>query len=320
MTDPSPSRSAAGHTDSRSLEFQVSLIRAINEASPDGILVVDDAGIVVSHNRRFLEIWQILPGDAGGAASSYVGKPDQPVLQSVVAQVRAPEAFAQRVQALYADPRQDDDCEIELLDGRTLERHSTGLFGENGRFFGRVWFFRDISQHKAIEAQLHQFAESDALTGVANRRLFFQRAVLEIARARRARRPLSVVSLDIDHFKRINDSHGHAAGDEVLKALCRDCSALLRQVDLFARIGGEEFAVLLPETAMAEAHRTTERLRQSLARQVVTFDGRQISFTVSAGVAALRAGDVTIDDCMRRADEALYRAKNGGRNRVEDEA
>jgi diguanylate cyclase (GGDEF)-like protein len=202
-------------------------------------------------------------------------------------------------------------------DGRTIERHSTVLRGENGKYLGRVWFFRDITAHRQTEAALRDLADHDPLTGVANRRFFLGRFTQEFARARRYERPLSMISFDIDHFKRINDKHGHAAGDEVLKSLCVTCAKLLREVDLLGRLGGEEFAVLLPETALEGAHLIAERLRQFVARQVVTVKNQTIQCTISAGVATLLAADTMIDDQLRRADEALYRAKNGGRNRVE---
>jgi len=183
----------------------------------------------------------------------------------------------------------------------------------------RVWFFRDVTHHKQIEAALRDLAEHDPLTGVANRRLFFLRATLELARVRRTQRPSALVSIDIDHFKRVNDLHGHAAGDEVLKMLSRRCSGLLREVDLFARVGGEEFAVLLPETTLAEARGLVDRLRDAVGEEFVEVDGQRIGCTFSAGVTALHP-DGDVDACLRRADDLLYRAKHLGRNRVEVDA
>lgn len=139
-------------------EFQHSLISAIHEVSPDGILVVNDEGNVVSHNQRFLDVWQMpalgLSQDAPGGAIS-----DQLVLSAVVERVKDSQAFVKRVRELYADPAAIDHCEIELKDGRTLERYSTSLSTERGPHYGRVWFFRDITQRKQAERALHSSEE-----------------------------------------------------------------------------------------------------------------------------------------------------------------
>ena len=299
-------------------EFQDSLIQAIRDASPDGILVVDDHGDVVSMNQRFLEVWGI-PGDRvrGGRAGAVVGTPDRPILAMAVERVKDSGAFLRRVKELYADPTLDDHCEIELKDGRTLERHSTVLRGGSGRILGRVWFFRDITERKRTEQTLKELASRDPLTGVANRRHFFERAAEEHARSRRYGRPLTVLMLDIDHFKRINDRYGHTRGDEVLKTLCDTSRKRLREVDLLARIGGEEFAVMLPETDAEGARIVAERLRQSVAGLKVKTEGAEIRWTISIGAASLIPSDTAIEECLRRADKALYRAKERGRNRVE---
>jgi diguanylate cyclase (GGDEF)-like protein len=301
-------------------EFQESLLRAINEASPDGILVVDERDVVVSHNHRFFEMWRI-PGDYlkntdGGNGS--VGAPDHPILAFVVQSVKDPQSFLKRVKELYNDPMLDDHCEIELKDGRTVERYSTVLRGPCGRYLGRVWFFRDVSERKRTEAVLRDLAEHDPLTGAANRRYFLLRFFQEFVRARRYCNSLSLIMIDIDHFKLINDKYGHAAGDEVLKALCSTCGHILREVDLLGRLGGEEFTVLLPNTALEGAHATADRLRELVAAQVVLVNAHEIRCTISAGTSTMDSADPTIDAMLKRADNAMYRAKERGRNRVED--
>jgi diguanylate cyclase (GGDEF)-like protein len=280
--------------------------------------VVDEHDDVVSMNQRFLDVWGI-PSDRvrGGRARAVVGTSDRPILAMAVDRVKNPEPFLRRVKELYADPTLDDHCEIELKDNRTLERHSTVLRGGNGRYLGRVWFFRDITERKRTEQSLKDLASRDFLTGVANRRHFFERAAEEHARSRRYRRALSILMVDIDHFKRINDQYGHTRGDEVLKTLCEASRRGLREVDLLARIGGEEFAVLLPETNESGARIVAERIRQSVAGLKVRTEGAEIRWTISVGVAGLLPSDTAIEECLGRADKALYRAKEGGRNRVE---
>jgi len=301
-----------------SSDFQSRLIKAIYETSPDGILVVDAQGMVVAHNRQFLQLWHIVPSQlhmkADGTA---IGESDAPLLAEVVARVQNPAAFLERVRELYDNPQLDDHCEIELKDARTLERHSTVLRGEHDEYLGRVWFFRDITIQKNHEAALIQLARHDPLTGTANRRYFFERAEQEFMRSRRYQTPLSVTLIDVDHFKHINDQYGHATGDEVLKLLSGKIAALLRESDLLARIGGEEFAILMPSTGLAGAALMAERLRLAIAEEASPVAGLMLHLRFSAGVTQLKAQDQSIEDCLRRADEAMYKAKQAGRDRVE---
>ncbi len=301
-----------------SSDFQSRLIKAIYETSPDGILVVDAQGMVVAHNRQFLLLWNIVPSQlhmkADGTA---IGESDAPLLAEVVARVQNPAAFLERVRELYDNPQLDDHCEIELKDARTLERHSTVLRGEHDEYLGRVWFFRDITIQKNHEAALIQLARHDPLTGTANRRYFFERAEQEFMRSRRYQTPLSIALIDVDHFKHINDQFGHATGDEVLKLLSGKITALLRESDLLARIGGEEFAILMPSTGLAGAALMAERLRVTIAEEASPVAGLMLHLRFSAGVTQLKAQDQSIEDCLRRADEAMYKAKQAGRDRVE---
>lgn len=163
---------------------------------------------------------------------------------------------------------------------------------------------------------LERLAASDSLTELANRRSFFESATAEVQRAQRYGHPVSLQMLDIDHFKSINDHFGHAAGDEVLRKLASVLRANLRHNDLAARIGGEEFVVLLPETQLEDAAQHAERLRMAIAALRFPFDQSEHSITVSIGVAALDAGELSPDPMLMRADRGLYRAKADGRNRV----
>lgn len=176
---------------------------------------------------------------------------------------------------------------------------------------------RDISDKRdAIETR-RKSVFCDHLTGVANRRAFFEAAELELQRNRRAPRPTALILVDADHFKRINDRHGHPGGDAVLRQLGLVLTATFRQVDVVARVGGEEFAVLLPSSTLEGAAAVAERLRQVVQAQRVAFDGDHVEFTVSAGVTACDGGNLDLDTLMKRADQALYAAKAGGRNRIE---
>ena len=165
--------------------------------------------------------------------------------------------------------------------------------------------------------ELERQALADPLTGIGNRRYFFEQGRRELLRSLRTGKRPSLLMIDIDRFKGVNDTYGHDAGDAALKALCETTLATVRNIDVFARIGGEEFAVLLPETAASQALIVAERLRERLAGASVEMPGgKAFSFTVSIGVAGLAAEDSGLEALLKRADEALYEAKNSGRNRV----
>lgn len=164
--------------------------------------------------------------------------------------------------------------------------------------------------------EAERLSRVDALTGAFNRRYFNEVAALEFAKVRRLHQPLSVISFDIDLFKQINDNHGHAAGDEVIKAAARVSRNAVREIDFVARIGGEEFAILLPGSTIEQAAATAERLRELVIAEQVSYQGKQLAFTASFGVAQLKDSDQSFEALLQRADEMMYRAKNMGRNRV----
>ncbi len=168
---------------------------------------------------------------------------------------------------------------------------------------------------RSLNVELEALATTDSLTGVNNRRNFFVLAKDEIARSRRYQRPLTVLMIDIDRFKDVNDKHGHAIGDKVLQALAQACITTLRETDVFARLGGDEFVILLPETD--DGREQADRLRRTIERMRTSLDDdTDLAITVSIGVASARPEDETIDDVFGRADEALYKAKQTGRNCV----
>jgi diguanylate cyclase (GGDEF)-like protein len=160
-------------------------------------------------------------------------------------------------------------------------------------------------------------ARVDTLTGVANRRAFSEIAENEVQRALRYGTPLSLVLIDLDHFKSINDHYGHQTGDAVLASFARTVTGVVREVDIVGRWGGEEFVVLLPGTAADEAMQAAERMRQAVADTRLQAQGRQIVYTASFGVAQFNPTELTFYGLVARADAALYRAKDLGRNRVE---
>jgi len=168
---------------------------------------------------------------------------------------------------------------------------------------------------KGAEERLIEMANYDFLTGLLNRREMFARLGVEISRANRTMEPLSIIMIDIDHFKAINDTHGHIVGDSVLKEIARRLREGMRDYDLICRFGGEEFLVMAPETAVERAEELAERLRGMVSDIPFHISSVPAVITISAGVTQLAAGE-TVEGVLSRADSALYRAKEQGRNRV----
>ncbi|MBQ0960114.1 GGDEF domain-containing protein [Ideonella sp. 4Y11] len=167
------------------------------------------------------------------------------------------------------------------------------------------------------EQRLLELAGTDVLTGLRNRRALLQSLAGEVALARRSQRPLCLAVLDLDHFKSINDQHGHAAGDQVLREFSALMRSELRAYDTCGRLGGEEFVVLMPDTDLAQALASIDRLRATLAHRPLAWIDESVELTVSAGVASLAdTSDADGASLLRAADEALYQAKRDGRNRV----
>lgn len=206
--------------------------------------------------------------------------------------------------------RRKDGTEIPLY-------LSIGEFtGSNGRQFTGI--LHDISDRKRLEAELHTIANTDPLTGTHNRRYFVEQAELELNRAQRYEHPLSLMILDLDYFKQVNDQHGHAAGDAALKTVVEMCRQMLREQDTLCRLGGDEFAVLLPETDLDGAMFVAERVTESVASATVPGGGEELRLSLSIGVTTLDLeSNANFEAFMSAADRALYEAKTHGRGRVQ---
>lgn len=169
----------------------------------------------------------------------------------------------------------------------------------------------------SLEKEMRELATFDSLTGLLSRRAFLHDAKNFIALAKRERMSFSVIVLDLDKFKSINDNFGHLAGDEVLKHFAQTIKSLVRKSDLIGRLGGEEFALLLPNTSRTEACALSDRLHQSIRRSSVVYENVSISYSVSMGVVSLGADEMdTIESALKQADQSLYHAKGRGRDRT----
>lgn len=181
-----------------------------------------------------------------------------------------------------------------------------------------LWLLNDISKQKTLEDELKHKVNHDYLTGLNSRDWFMNQALIELNRANRFSSPLSLLMLDIDFFKAVNDTHGHQVGDIALKSVADIAKSTLRDFDICARLGGEEFAVLLPETNKSQAYEVAERLRLAIENSKVPLPsgGLPLTMTISIGVSSMTSKDDNIDVLISKADKALYEAKKTGRNKV----
>lgn len=198
-----------------------------------------------------------------------------------------------------------------------LGAHLIGLISSTRAYTYRRQEFRAIHEAQLLNQRLTVLAEVDALTGAYNRRKLIELGADEFSRYTRYGSPFSLMVADVDHFKRINDRYGHAAGDAVLSAVVAIMLAGKRATDALGRLGGEEFALLLPETSHAAALRVAERIRKQVQEAEIDTGQGVIAVTFSAGVVEIAPGDPSFDDLLRRADQLLYQAKERGRNRIE---
>jgi diguanylate cyclase (GGDEF)-like protein len=206
---------------------------------------------------------------------------------------------------------------VATYEVRTWPLYSDSMAFGRGRQ-GRAVIFADVTAQVQLREELRHQSETDALTGIANRRRFHQALEIECIRFTRGHAPLSVLMIDLDFFKEVNDQYGHPVGDAVLRAISQRLSNCLRKTDLLARYGGEEFAVLLPETRGEGASIIAERIRTAMNLEPMEIEGLKIPVSVSVGVAS-HTSDKEVDPAilLKKADLALYRAKAAGRNRVE---
>ena len=291
---------------------------AVIDALTSHICVVDPDGVIVAVNEAWREF---TAANTSGEAVDHVGVSYLDVCRSSIgpAAVEAPEVL----QGLRAVLRGDSDLfQIEYPCHSPTElrwflarvsplRRRHAAVGE-----GAVISHMNITDRKLAELRLARLAATDALTGIPNRRFFDEFSEIEFSRVQRFGEPLSVLMIDLDHFKAINDEYGHLAGDEVLRNVAVVGFNVLRACDVLARIGGEEFVCLLPGTDAVGARVAAEKLRREIEQLSIAVGSQTLGVTASIGVAAVCAGDTSISDAMRRADEALYRAKAAGRNCV----
>lgn len=276
----------------------------------DGVVLLDRDLNAIFLNRRMREFWQVTEEEVA-RHPAYVtlltrnrrAVPADATLEQI-------KAFpAKRIAEIKAGDHKRD---VQTPDGRNIRVHCSTM--ANG---GRMLTFVDVTDLVRNARQLEVLATTDPLTGLFNRRQFLTMTDAEWSRFQRYYRSLSVLMVDIDHFKSVNDRFGHAVGDEAIRAVADVCVRGKRKSDIVGRVGGEEFAVLLPETTLSRARTVAERIRKRVEGLTLTAEGRPVQLTVSVGVAEAITSMPGVDALMKAADAALYQAKEGGRNRTQ---
>lgn len=281
--------------------------KAAVDSSLAPIMITDRQGRIQYVNQSFSDTTGYSREEAVGQKSSLLKSGTMP-----------PEVYADLQSTLQAD---------KVWKGELLNRKRDGSLywdfvqispvpgiGNDGYY---VAVMEDITEKKHLVETLSLQATTDPLTGASNRRLFMEQAEKEMHRAMRYHKPLSVLLFDIDHFKQVNDRYGHEGGDAVLLRFTSLCETLIRQQDLLSRLGGEEFAILLPEVPMEGARVAAERIRKAVEEmETPSENGQIIRITCSVGISERRSDDTRFQQMLSRADIALYQAKSAGRNRV----
>jgi diguanylate cyclase (GGDEF)-like protein len=234
------------------------------------------------------------------------------------------------IEKTMQEVRKNHEGETEFFESIHRERHKEGhwvwihsrgktIFDKNGIAVKFIGTFTDISEKKTLEDKILELAHKDQLTNLYNRHYFYGIVQEIISLAKREKKPLSLMMIDIDKFKNINDTYGHKNGDIVIKALATIMLENTRTSDIVARIGGEEFVILLPNTSPKDAVTLANKLRKNVENYLIKLeDNIDVNITISIGVnGVFIENEITIDKALARADEALYRAKENGRNNVQ---
>ena len=297
-------------------QFQLhqTLYRDIIDSCADGVVIVSAEQIIAYMNR---------------SASAMFGYQDEELVGQPLSMLIPREYHASH--AALVDSFRDSQQGGRFMEGhrmRTFGRRAGGeafpvsvsiLKSGSGATAALVAIVRDITEQKAIENELAKLASIDTLTGILNRRSFMLRAEEECARSQRHKHPMAIAMLDIDHFKMINDTYGHTVGDRAIRHVADIVGASLRKPDVFGRWGGEEFALLLPDTTEESALILAQRLRRDVEETPLRGDPSNelsIHLAISIGVAGFEESRGNLKEALNRADLALYLAKGKGRNRV----
>ncbi len=257
------------------------------------------------------------------ALCDLIGYSEEELLKMSFQKITHPDDIREDLQ--YVEKMLSGELETYQMEKRYLHKDGSTIYvllsvslvkdqASSALFF--ISQIQNITDRKRLEEELVRQATVDMLTGVSNRRRFFDLAERDFLRGGRYNEPMVLLMLDIDHFKKVNDTFGHGIGDKALKQMAAVCSSELRSIDIFGRIGGEEFSALLVKTNAVTGHQVAERLRRSVEKCFLTTEKGLLKFTVSIGGVAFSGNQNSLADRLKQADEALYEAKAMGRNQT----
>ncbi len=271
---------------------------ALVESMSDGVMVLDTHNRLVDLNPAAKQVL--------GKSGKVIGEPIEVVLS------RWPEL----VETFFDVNEIRTEVCLNGPGQSFLDLKISSLHDARHNFIGRLVVWRDITSLKKAQTDLQELAAKDYLTDSFNRRYFLEMMDKEVQRAHRLGHPLAVILFDFDHFKYINDTFGHLAGDQVLKTTSDISQKYIRNMDLFGRFGGDEFMILLPETDLARVREVAGRIMTSLHQTPIEIDGEKIFVTVSMGISSTLNSEDTTESILKRTDQALYKAKEAGGNQI----
>jgi diguanylate cyclase (GGDEF)-like protein len=287
-------------------------LNALFSILPVGIMFVDPAHQVMHLNLECRQLWGI------GEGEDYIGRLDSELIDYTRNSMEKPDDFLQHMEASLKEYGISHSFDTPLRNGRIIRSRSCVVPDASGnRYIGRIWLFEDATAEHARLHEAQALADRDPLTGLYNRRRFDEDAERIFAQAQRNNRRLSLLYFDLDDFKRVNDTHGHAAGDKVLKGIAQLLSLQSRRNEELYRLSGDEFAILVADAEQRQVEALARRVVATVEKLQFSFDGMEVHVSCSLGIAACSPRSIqdSAADLMQQADIAMYEAKQMGKNR-----
>lgn len=288
------------------LVFKNILLDAQLEASPDALQLIDNQKRIISANQRYQDLW-------GLSASEILPGTDGRVQRRAKEKLVKIDTYVERLDDLYQNTKESYLEEIEFKDGRFFDRYTAPLLGSDGHYYGRFWSWRETTERKQIESTIWTQANFDQLTNLPNRRMLHTQLEMETKKAVRNKHSISILCLDLDHFKEVNDTLGHSVGDTLLKSAAQRLLSCVRETDIVGRLGGDEFIVALcDKESSSNVEKVATKILRAFEDPFVL--GQEIAHvSTSIGITTFPQDGTNFDELLKNADQAMYAAKSAGR-------
>lgn len=288
------------------LVFKNMLLAAQLEASPDALQLIDDKKRIISTNQRYQNLWGLSASEIQPGINGIVQRKAKEKLVKI-------DSYVERLDELYQNTEKTYIEEIEFKDGRFFERYTAPLLGDDGHYYGRFWSWRETTETKRTESTIWTQANFDQLTNLPNRRMLHTQLELETKKAARSNLSISILCLDLDHFKEVNDTLGHSVGDTLLKSAAQRLLDCVRETDIVGRLGGDEFIVALCDQASSnDVEKVASKILRAFEEPFVL--GHEIAHvSTSIGITTFPQDGTNFDELLKNADQAMYAAKSAGR-------